>query len=106
MKDPTPRMLDVLRALRLAAPRAMTANEIGIACGFRSGSLSTTHGDARTTHARDGRVMGPAQRVIGALTALRRTHGFVEITRRPDGLSGTAYRLTAAGAAFCREGSL
>lgn len=89
----TSRMAEVLRALVLAN-RPLTGNQIGQACGFRAGR------DTRHTHA--GKVQGPAQRVIGALNALRR-RGLIDLGDRPDGLSGTAYALTTKGREFCQK---
>lgn len=67
-----------------------TANVIAYEIGFTRGQ----EGDHK--HARDGRRMAPAQRVIFSLTALRRL-GLVDFGPRRDGLSGTAYRLTPEG---------
>ena len=91
--DITPRMAEVLRAL-VRASKPLTGNQIGSACGLRS---------SRATHA--GKFQGPAQRVIGALNALRR-RGLIDFGDRPDGLSGTAYSLTTKGQDFCRQWSL
>lgn len=41
-------------------------------------------------------IMGPAQRIIPSIAALER-RDLVHYTSRPDGLSGSAYRITAAG---------
>lgn len=71
--------------------RAMTPNEIGHALGFHHGHKP---GAPSCNHA--GRTMGAAQRVIGALNALR-ARKLVDFERRPDGLSGTAYRITKKG---------
>lgn len=99
--DITPRMAEVLRAL-LLANRPLTGNAIGTACGFRGGYNERTK-SVHTTHA--GKVQGPAQRVIGALNALRK-RGLIDFGSRPDGLSGTAYALTSKGRAFCKEWGL
>lgn len=99
--DITPRMADVLRALARTS-QSLTGNQIGTACGFRPGSNPRTK-SVHTTHA--GKVQGPAQRVIGALNALRR-RGLIDFGSRSDGYSGTAYFLTPKGRAFCREWSL
>ena len=96
--DITPRMAEVLRAL-VRANKPLTGNQIGTACGFRAGYNERTK-SVHTTHA--GKVQGPAQRVIGALNALRR-RGLIDFSSRPDGLSGTAYTLTAKGKTFCRD---
>ena len=88
--DITPRMAEVLRAL-VRATKPLTGNQIGSACGLRC---------TRSTHA--GKVQGPAQRVIGALNALRR-RGLIDFGSRPDGLSGTAYSLTTRGRDFCQK---
>lgn len=93
--DITPRMADVLRALARKGV-AMTGNEIGYGCGFSTGQC--------TGHMRSG-SMGPAQRVIGALNALRR-RGYIDFAERRDGRTGTAYALTNAGRAFCKTWSL
>lgn len=95
MKDPTPRMLEVLRALVKADGRSMTGNELGRACGFAVGQ-PIGH------HARDGRSMGPAQRVIFAIVGLK-NRGLVGYGTRRDRLSGTAYCLTAAGIEWCQR---
>jgi len=96
--DITPRMAEVLRAL-LRADKPLTGNAIGSACGFRGGYNERTK-SVHTTHA--GKVQGPAQRVIGALNALRK-RGLIDFGSRPDGLSGTAYSLTSKGREFCKE---
>lgn len=87
----TKRQRDVLTVL--ATPgfngRAIPPNDIAALLGFRTGQ-------DRNRHARDGRAMGPAQRVIFPLSALRK-RGFVAMSPRTDGLSGTAYRITDAG---------
>jgi hypothetical protein len=41
-------------------------------------------------------VMSPAQKVISPIRSLE-TRGLIHFARRPDGLSGTAYRLTKLG---------
>lgn len=99
--DITPRMAEVLRAL-VCAGKPLTGNQIGSACGFRPGSNSRTK-SVHTTHA--GKVQGPAQRVIGALNALRR-RGLIDFGSRSDGLSGTAYFLTSKGQTFCKDWGL
>ena len=99
--DITPRMAEVLRAL-LRANKPLTGNAIGTACGFRPGYNERTK-SVHTTHA--GKVQGPAQRVIGALNALRK-RGLIDFGSRSDGLSGTAYALTSKGREFCRTWSL
>lgn len=95
-------MLEVLRALcgyvKGCYRPGMTPNDIAKACGLR-------RGQDKNRHARDGRAMAPAQRVIFPLIALRK-RGLVDMTRRPDGLSGTAYVLTDNGELFCREHGL
>ena len=67
--------------------RGRTGNEIGYACGFRSGSDRLAH---------DGRSMAVANRVNFAVTALEK-RDLVGFARREDRKSGTAYRLTRAG---------
>ena len=99
--DITSRMAEVLRAL-VRANKPLTGNQIGIACGFRAGYNERTK-SVYTTHA--GKVQGPAQRVIGALNALRR-RDLIDFGSRPDGLSGTAYSLTPKGRTFCQKWSL
>lgn len=86
-------MAEVLRAL-VRSDKPLTGNQIGSACGLRS---------IRATHA--GKFQGPAQRVIGALNALRK-RGLIDFGSRPDGLSGTAYALTPKGRTFCQKWSL
>jgi len=98
--DITPRMAEVLRALLRASTSSLTGNEIGYACGFSSGGRTKS---VHTTHA--GKVQGPAQRVIGALNALRK-RDLIGLSSRRDGRSGTAYSLTQKGREFCREWSL
>jgi hypothetical protein len=84
----TDRMVDVLRVLVNAKPPGqLTPNEIGYALGFIKGNLRPT---------RNGKTQGPAQRVTGALTALA-SAGHVMRTRRPDGLSGSAFAVTDEG---------
>lgn len=100
MKDPTPRMLEVLRALSTCSRTnghriSMTPNDLARACGF-------DRGQAKHKHAHDGRAMAPAQRVIFPLIGLRE-RGLVTFGRRTDGLSGTAYCLTEAGSNFCKR---
>jgi len=86
----TQRMRDVIKVLR-EHDGPMTPNNIGRSLGFNTG-----HREKGPQSNHCGRVMGPAQRVIFSLTALRR-HGLVIMTRRPDGLSGTAYELSFKG---------
>jgi len=94
IKDPTPRMLEVLRALR-KADRPLIANQIAHACGY-------VRGQDANRHAHDGRAMAPAQRVIFALIGLRK-RGLVRHCHRTDGLSGDAFMLTGAGITFCEK---
>jgi hypothetical protein len=101
--DPTPRMLEILRALAWASRGnghrvSMTPNHIATACGLN-------RGQDKNKHSRDGRAMAPAQRVIFPLTALRK-RGLVVMGSRSDGLSGTAYSLTKAGSDFCTRHKL
>lgn len=91
--DITPRMAEVLRAL-VRSDKPLTGNQIGSACGLRS--LHST---------RNGKFHGPAQRVIGALNALRKRE-LIGFGTRPDGRSGTAYALTPKGRKFCQDWSL
>lgn len=86
----TERMRQVLVVLA-KADRPMSPNMIAMRIGFTTGHLP---GKAQCNHA--GRQMGPAQRIIFALIALT-NRGFVRYGSRPDGLSGTAYEITAAG---------
>ncbi len=95
MKDPTPRMLEVLRALVKADGRSMTGNELGRACGLDLGQ-------DRGKHSHNGRAMGPAQRVIFALIGLRK-RGLVGYGSRRDRLSGAAYVLTGTGRSWCEK---
>lgn len=71
---------------------ALTSNDIGHRCGFRTGSDRIAH---------DGRVMGAANRVNFPMYSLRK-RGLIWFSPRTDGLSGTAYRLTDAGRAAAR----
>ena len=93
MPELTERMKEVLRAFDIKGDyvEPMTPNEIGRACGFYHGHIP---GRSRCAH--NGRVMGPAQRVIFAITALK-NRGLLRMTNRRDGLSGTAYTLTRRG---------
>jgi hypothetical protein len=84
----TERMIAILRVLD-REPCAMVPNSIAYRLGFQTGQ-------DHNRHARDGRAMAPAQRVIFPLIVLQR-HGLISHARRPDGLSGTAYAITAAG---------
>jgi hypothetical protein len=84
-------MRQVVSALSFAH-RPRTPNEIARSIGF-------DRGQPKDMHARDGRAMAPAQRVIFTLIALRNA-GLVRCVRRSDGLSGTAYELTASGRTF------
>jgi hypothetical protein len=86
MPDLNERTRRVLRVL-YEADKPLTGNEIGYACGFESGSDRTAH---------DGRIMGPANRVIAAIRALER-RGLATWASRPDGLSGSAHRITELG---------
>jgi hypothetical protein len=95
MKDLTPRMLEVLRALRKADGKPLTANQIARACGYWRGQ------DANR-HSHNGRAMAPAQRVIFPLIGLR-DRGLVGHANRTDGLSGGAVILTGKGITFCEE---
>lgn len=70
----------------------MTGNEIGHACGFRTGS---------DRHARDGRMMGAANRVAFPLTALRKLK-LVGFAKRRDDRSGSADVLTREGREMAR----
>lgn len=88
MKPLTERMQKVLSMLA-NAEWPMTGNQLGRAIGYRLGQDPGKH-------SHNGRAMGPAQRVIGSLTALR-SRGLVDFGSRPDGLSGTAYSITKAG---------
>jgi hypothetical protein len=97
VKDPTPHMLEVLRAL-FKSGRSMTGNEIARACGH-------VRGQDQNRHAHDGRAMAPAQRVIFPLIGLR-SRGLVGHANRRDGLSGGAFILTAKGLDFCKEHKL
>lgn len=84
----TATMRRVLRVLE-AATVPMTASEIAHGCKFQ-------RGQDRNRHARDGRRMSVAQRVIFPLIGLRKL-GLVRYGSRPDGLSGTAYVITGDG---------
>lgn len=85
------RMIRVLRFLD-RADKPQTPNEIGHALGFRPGDAKS----ANLPHQNTTRTMGVAVHVTTSLTALRK-RGLVYITRRPDGLSGTAYEITEEG---------
>lgn len=98
MKDPTPRMLEVLRALVKADGRSMTGNQIARACGFDLGQ-------DKSKHSHNGRAMAPAQRVIFAIIGLRK-RGLVGYGTRRDKLSGTAFVLTGTGRTWCRQWGL
>lgn len=96
MTDRMRQVLDALARLEARGRVPASANEIAYEIGFTSGQ------PGHHMTARDGRGMAPAQRVIFSLTALRK-RGLVGLGRRLDGLSGTAYRLTATGRAERRE---
>jgi DNA-binding PadR family transcriptional regulator len=64
--------------------------------------MGIIHGCDRSTH--NGKWLGPAQRIISALTSLRRQE-LVVLRVRPDGLSGSAYAITEAGRAVLRSRS-
>lgn len=87
-KPLTPATVAVLRVLCAALGR-LTPNEIGGKLGYRTGGLPNRH-------ARDGRAMGPANRVIGCLNALGQ-RGYLDRRPRLDGLSGTAFEVNRAG---------
>lgn len=96
MKAKEPRLTERMRAVLATldkAGRPLPPNMIGHRLGFHTGHLP---GNAQCNHA--GRVMGPAQRVIFTLIALRNL-GLVRCGSRSDGLSGTAYEITGAGRA-------
>lgn len=103
----TERMLGILRVLAAEARRdpplsgAMTCNAIGSALGFRHGGRPSEYG---VRYARDGRVMGPANRVNFAVTRLVDL-GLVRFAHRPDGMSGTAYEITEAGLRAAEDGA-
>lgn len=84
----TERMLGVLRVLA-KADEPMTCNAIGHALGF-------THGMHDDRYSHNGKRMGAANRVNFAVSRLEHL-GLVQFGRRPDGLSGTAYRITVEG---------
>ncbi len=69
----------------------MYPNENAMKLGFQTGHRER---GPQSNHA--GRVMGPAQRIIFTLIGLRH-RGLIAMTRRRDGLSGTAYALSAKG---------
>jgi hypothetical protein len=65
----------------------MTANAIAYSLGFRNARSKGGLGGGRGS----GAGTAAAQHVITSLTGLRK-RGLVYMTRRPDGLAGTAYR--------------
>lgn len=71
----------------------MTGNEIGMTLGFETGS---------DRFSKTGKVMGPANRVNFAVSALER-RGLVRFAARRGGLTGGARRLTVAGEAEVRR---
>jgi hypothetical protein len=83
----------LLALLKVEEQRGTDASEtvagLAMIAGFRTGMDHN-----RIAH--DGRVMNPAQRLIGPITQLRK-QGYVEFATRRDGHSGTAYRLTPKG---------
>jgi len=88
MKPLTSTMRRVIDTLRDAG-RPKTANQIAYELGFWTGQ-----DDGRHSH--NGRAMAPAQRVIFPLIGLI-SRGLVTRTTRTDGLSGTAFMITAKG---------
>lgn len=94
----TERMQGVLRILAAERRRfidtregnaALTCNQIGWALGF-------THGMEGNRTSKTAKRMGAANRVNFAVTRLEEL-GLVEYARRHDGLSGSAYRISAMG---------
>lgn len=81
--------IDAMAALENAGDAPSSPNEI-------AGQMGFDHGMGGDGYARNGRRMAPAQRVIFPLIALRR-RGLVVMRSRRDGLSGTAYSLSAKG---------
>ena len=84
----TERMRAVLETLSKES-RPITCNQIGHSLGF-------SHGMYGDRYSHTGKRMGAANRVNFAVTALER-RGLVCYALRPDGLSGGAYEITAAG---------
>lgn len=76
----------------LADGQTMTPNAIGFAIGAKT----VVGGRGMNGRGKGPRVFGPAQQIIAPLTSLERA-GLIAYSRRPDGLSGTAYSITAAG---------
>lgn len=87
----SPRMVRVLEVLA-EARRPMTANEIGRAVGAPS---------SRRVKGPWAGPQAPSQQVVPCITGLRR-RGLVSFGPRPDGQSGSADRITAAGRAALR----
>jgi hypothetical protein len=78
--------------------RPMTGNEIGLAVNAKT----IRGGRGQGGRGRGARTFGPAQQVIPVLTALRK-RGLTTHAARPDGMSGTADRITDEGRAWLRE---
>lgn len=79
---------------------AWSPNEIGMEIGTK-----TITGSGRGNGRGSGhRVFGAAQQIIPTLTSLDYRHrGLISSTRRDDGMSGSAFRLTPTGRAKARE---
>jgi hypothetical protein len=85
-------MEDILRTL--AQQGELTPNHIGMEVCH--GMPPIQGGRGQGGRGKGSRTFGDAQRVIFPLNRLRDL-GLVYVTSRPDGLSGTAYGITAEG---------
>lgn len=88
----TQRMEDILRTL--AQQGEMTPNHIG--GSVCRGLPPVQGGRGQGGRGKGSRTFGDAQRVIFPLNRLREL-GLVYVTRRSDGLSGSAYGITTEG---------
>lgn len=84
------KVLLAMRDLEAESPGAHFPNEIAIRAGVER-FTARRHGRGNTS-----RRLGPAQQIIAPMTGLAK-RDLILLRDRPDGMSGTAYVLTAAG---------
>jgi hypothetical protein len=77
----------------VAALFGLPPNDIARAMGFRNGGHG---GRGQGGRGKGHRVFGPAQKIIPTLNGLR-GRGLIDFGERRDGLSGSAYSLSADG---------